>query len=107
MSGVCCLAGWPCNLAAPPNTSFNQDPWSMDVDEAKAIENGGPCNTTTGLPWMERDGYPRSDNTDQDELIAMTTTIETLTLAWWFTQNKDDVKALSYLNSSLLVFRTW
>jgi hypothetical protein len=79
----------------------------MNIPEAISIEDGGTCNVTTGLPYIERDGYPFVDNHDFIQLVAMTDTVETLTLAWWFTRGTDSARAAAYLDSSLLVFRTW
>jgi len=79
----------------------------MDIPEAIALEDGGLCNQTTGLPWVERDGYPSSNDHDTVKLKAMTDTLETLTLAWWFTRRTNSARASGYLNVSLRVFRTW
>jgi hypothetical protein len=79
----------------------------MDIPEAIAIKDGGLCNQTTGLPWIERDGYPSSDDHDTVKLRAMIDTIETLTLAWWFTRHTNSARASGYLDASLRVFRSW
>ena len=73
--------GWPCTQTTTPEGYFNTDPWPI-VKGNTPIESGGDCNTTTGLPWVELDGFPRNTEEDFEKMVAMRDSVETLTLAW-------------------------
>ena len=74
--------GWPCTQTTTPQGYFNTDPWPIGAWNTP-IASGGPCNTTTGLPWVELDGFPRNDEEDFQKLVAMRESLKTLTLAWY------------------------
>jgi len=62
-----------------------------------------PCNTTTGLPYIQFDGYvnPEMKLYDHDNCIDMTQAVIDLGIGYYFTDNED------YATKAILFIKTW
>eukprot|EP01113_Clastostelium_recurvatum_P037442 TRINITY_DN5474_c0_g1_i3.p1 TRINITY_DN5474_c0_g1~~TRINITY_DN5474_c0_g1_i3.p1 ORF type:complete len:288 (+),score=26.62 TRINITY_DN5474_c0_g1_i3:24-866(+) len=78
---------WPCN-------------WNWT--QGQPIPPPG-CNTTSGLPWVQRDGVenPICFLGDKYPIAYMTSNVTTLALAYYFTGNE------SYAARASLLIKTW
>lgn len=93
---------WPCT-ATCEDTGYS-------VEQCQAWETGlrtfGPCDTATGLPWVARDGFLNSvGQEDLNALIVMADTVETLTLAWWFSVESEE--STKFAKTAARAIRAW
>ena len=96
---------WPCNY----NSSGVVDPSTGVALPLWPIPATATCNTTTGLPWVQHDGYPSGrlmnldDSDDSPRLASATNKATTLAYAWYFSRNTDYAfKAAAFLRTFFL-----
>ena len=100
--------GWPCN-AECNLTWFTADhckDWwrrpSWMKNTSTPFPDWSQCDNTTGLPWIGHDGFGQLlGQHDTDCSVAMSDTVETLSQAYFLTQNE------TYAAGAAEVFRTW
>jgi hypothetical protein len=100
--------GWPCN-AECNLTQFTaehcKDWWrrpSWMKNTSEPYPDWSQCNNATGLPWIGHDGFGQPlGQHDTDCSVAMSDTVETLSQAYFLTQNE------TYAEGAANVFRTW
>merc|ERR1719223_1903247 len=92
---------WPCTATCDEAGFSEEKCKSWDA----GLRSFGSCNTSTGLPWVTRDGYLNAEKGDLNTLIVMADTVETLTLAWWFSTRSDE--SLLFARTAANLVRTW
>jgi len=71
-----------------------------------SLRTFGECNTSSGKPWVSRDGYfNAAGEEDLNALIVTAETMETLTLAWWFAPNHSN--SISWARTAAQLIRTF
>eukprot|EP00931_Biecheleriopsis_adriatica_P061691 TRINITY_DN37107_c0_g1_i1.p1 TRINITY_DN37107_c0_g1~~TRINITY_DN37107_c0_g1_i1.p1 ORF type:complete len:630 (+),score=119.24 TRINITY_DN37107_c0_g1_i1:60-1949(+) len=98
---------WPCNyncsMAGYKQKACMKWDTGLRTFYAKVKKK---CNRTSGLPWVNRDGFMNKDGgEDLQALIVMSETLEVLTLAWWFAPGHE--RAQDFAEAAVKVVRTW
>lgn len=98
---------WPCN-AECNTTAFTPDHCKDWRRRPRGLNSSAPfpdwskCDNSTGLPWVGHDGFGQKQGQhDSDCSVLMSTTVETLSTAYFLTQNE------TYAKAAAAVFRTW
>ena len=100
---------WPCNVECNV-TDFSPEhckdwrrdrpPWTEN--RAARFPDGTRCDNATGMPWVIHDGFAQPlGQHDTDCSVLMSDTVETLSQAYFLTQNE------TYAKTAAEVLRAW
>eukprot|EP00931_Biecheleriopsis_adriatica_P085127 TRINITY_DN5935_c0_g1_i1.p1 TRINITY_DN5935_c0_g1~~TRINITY_DN5935_c0_g1_i1.p1 ORF type:complete len:679 (-),score=114.36 TRINITY_DN5935_c0_g1_i1:102-2138(-) len=96
---------WPCNIKCEDTEYYKQGKCSA-WDSGKVVYSDAICNESTGEPYVGHDGFLNYDNLeDLNIMIVAMDSLETLTLASWF--SFDTSVSAAYAQSAMKIFRAY